>query len=69
MGGVIVWMLMGMLFLVPGAFMMFREQKKKKEDRNGALLWTGIGLMGIGVVLCGGAGLGTIMTGIGAAAE
>lgn len=68
-GSIVVYMLVGMLFLVPGAFLVYREKNKTKDKRNGTLLVTGIVLVVIGVVLCGGAGMGFLATGIATAAE
>lgn len=57
-------LLLGMLFGIPGAVIVLRENKKPKAQRNTALLVIGFILMILGVALGLGFNAGGLMNGI-----
>lgn len=63
LGALAVYMLVGLLFFIPG-FMLLANEKKKVE-KNTALQALGISLMILGVIVMGGAGLGLVADSLG----
>jgi hypothetical protein len=59
----IVFILIGMLFFIPG-FILFRSSSSDKEKGNNSQIG-GIVLMGIGVIIMGGMGFGFLLDSIG----
>ena len=53
-----VYMIVGLVFFIPG-FVLFQNEKKKTEA-NTTVQGVGIGLMILGVVIMGGAGLSVL---------
>ena len=56
-----IFILIGMVFFIPG-YLMF---KKKDKETSEAFQMGGIVLMGLGVVIMGGAGFGILMDSLG----
>jgi|UniRef100_A0A6C0DJP5 predicted transporter len=56
-----IFILIGMLFFVPG-YMLFKKSDKEKSEGSQI---GGIVLMGLGVVIMGGAGFGILMDSLG----
>lgn len=52
----LIFVFLGMLLLIPGIYLIARENKKEKKDRSTTNIWIGIVLMVIGVIL--GLGMG-----------
>jgi hypothetical protein len=59
----IVFILIGMLFFIPG-FILFRSSSSDKEKGNNSQIG-GIVLMGIGVAIMGGLGFGFLLDSVG----
>jgi riboflavin transporter FmnP len=53
----VIFILIGMLFFIPGYMMMKNQDKKNKT----ASYYVGVGLMIIGVAIMGGLGFGTML--------
>jgi hypothetical protein len=56
-----IFILIGMLFFIPG-YLMFKKADKEKSEGSQI---GGIVLMGLGVVVMGGAGIGILMDSVG----
>lgn len=69
MGSIVIFMFVGMLFLIPGIFLVMREHKKPKEERNKTMQIIGIILIAIGSVIGLGMGMSFLGTGISDLAE
>lgn len=63
MGSIVVFMFVGMLFLIPGIYLIMREKKKPKEEKSQGALIGGIALVAIGCII--GLGMGTSFLGDG----
>ena len=61
-----IFVLIGMVFFIPG-YMMFTKASSDKNDSNGfsGSKLGGIILMGLGVVIMGGAGFGILLDSLG----
>jgi tellurite resistance protein TehA-like permease len=58
-----VYLLFGMLFFIPG-FILYNQEKKKGE-KSSTLQVVGVILMAIGVIIMGGLGFNTLMSDVG----
>lgn len=63
MGSVVVYMFVGMLFLIPGIYLVMKEHKKPKEKRSTGMQILGVILIAIGCVI--GLGMGSSFLGMG----
>jgi uncharacterized membrane protein HdeD (DUF308 family) len=63
MGSVVVYMFIGMLFLIPGIYLVMKEHKKPKEKRSTGMQILGVILIAIGCVI--GLGMGSSFLGMG----
>jgi hypothetical protein len=59
LAALVVYMIVGLLFFVPG-FLMYQAEQKK-QDKSAATQGFSILLMAIGVIIMGGAGLGVLL--------
>lgn len=69
LAAVVVYIFVGMLFLIPGFILFFSQKKKPKEERNKGLQILGIVLMIIGCLIALGMGFGLIIGAIGSMME
>jgi len=58
-----IFVLIGLVFFIPG-YILFNRASSDKEKSNGSQIG-GIVLMGLGVVVMGGAGIGILMDSVG----
>jgi hypothetical protein len=66
MGGllaVVVYVFVGMLFIIPGMFLILKEKKKDPSQRNKSMLILGMVLVGIGSIIALGMGFSLLVTG------
>ena len=59
-----IFLIIGMVFFIPG-YMLFTRASSDKETKSSGSQIGGIVLMGIGVVVMGGAGFGLLMDSVG----
>jgi len=69
MGSIVVYMFIGMLFLIPGIYLIMKEKKKPKEEKSQAALIGGVVLVAIGCAIGLGMGASFLGEGIGQLAE
>lgn len=58
----IIYIVIGLAFLIPGAILLGREKKKPKEQRNGALVVVAYVLIVLGVICGLGLGAGFLLS-------
>ena len=61
----IIFLLLGCLFLIPGAFLFYKEHKKPAEERDKTMLVVSLILAVIGGILTLGVGFGLVLNIIG----
>ena len=59
-----IFLIIGMVFFIPG-YILFTKASSDKEKKSSGSQIGGIVLMGIGVVVMGGAGFGLLMDSVG----
>lgn len=64
LGGVVVYLFVGMLFLVPGIYLVMRERKVAPSQRSKGMQVLGVILIAIGCVIGLGMGVGFLGQGI-----
>lgn len=64
LAAVAVYILVGLVFIIPGMFLIIKEKKKAAGDRNKTLIIIGMVLVGLGSVIALGLGFGMLATGM-----
>ncbi len=64
LAAVAVYILVGLIFIIPGMFLILKEKKKQASQRNKTMIIIGMVLVGLGSVIALGLGFGMLATGM-----